>query len=489
MPTFDSAIITGGSGALGTLVSAFLQPGCAHVVLLSRRAHGNSGATSADTSGALQSILCDISAAADLAAVETPRAGAGRVALIHAGGVLQDGLLAHQTAASLRRAFAPKVTVAAAGRSPLGACGALSFHSEIHFSSIAALLGSAGQASYAAANAALDGLAAKRADMGIAACSVQWGPWAGAGMAAAHAGTARRLAIMGLRALPEAAGLRALGALLSGLVSGAIPATLSAVVADMDLARLASSGPAPAQKATRTLLAALGARAGAVAETAKVQVPPAAAAALAASADRVRETVIAAVERLVGRPVDFSEPLTMAGVDSLGALELRTQLSAALKLELPATLAYDFPTVDAIVSFASSALGAAEQPRAEVHVLALRRPEAAAAEAEPCLVLALGGARTRDLWAGAAAAMPQDGVGLVPLFRWATEGAAGGPRFLASLPMVELFDAEAFSVSPTEAAVMDPHQRLLLQVPLAFILPCHSFYMCSGIQHGVERRR
>ena len=64
-------------------------------------------------------------------------------------------------------------------------------HSQVLFSSVAALLGSPGQAGYAAANGALDAVAAAWRRSGMLVTSVQWGGWAGAGMAASHITQAR----------------------------------------------------------------------------------------------------------------------------------------------------------------------------------------------------------------------------------------------------------------------------------------------------------
>ena len=110
----------------------------------------------------------------------------------HAAGVLADGVLPKQTPGGLARVYAPKTHGAwalqsACGRTPLRTCA--------FFSSVAALLGGAGQANYSAANACLDALAAWRRVNSTASASVQWGAWAEVGMAARGA-AAERMAAM-----------------------------------------------------------------------------------------------------------------------------------------------------------------------------------------------------------------------------------------------------------------------------------------------------
>ncbi len=91
---------------------------------------------------------------------------------------------------------------------------------QVLFSSVASLLGSPGQLNYSAANAALDSAAAASQACGMAAASVQWGAWAGAGMAANDAQTAARVARLGMGMVTPAAGLAALEGLLAGLGAG-----------------------------------------------------------------------------------------------------------------------------------------------------------------------------------------------------------------------------------------------------------------------------
>eukprot|EP00964_Phaeocystis_antarctica_P008007 scaffold4305_cov74-Phaeocystis_antarctica.AAC.1 len=98
-------------------------------------------------------------------------AGAARLRGVwHAAGVLSDALLARQTAATLARVYGPK----AHGAWALQRCtAALPLEAFAFFSSVAALLGGAGQANYAAANSCLDALAGARRGAALAGVSVQ----------------------------------------------------------------------------------------------------------------------------------------------------------------------------------------------------------------------------------------------------------------------------------------------------------------------------
>eukprot|EP00967_Tisochrysis_lutea_P159242 scaffold329414_cov116-Tisochrysis_lutea.AAC.1 len=106
----------------------------------------------------------------------------------HAAGVLSDGLLAGQSASSLRRVYAPKVS---GGWYLHQESCSLEVGSFMLYSSVAALLGGRGQANYSAANSCLDSLSGCRRSRGLSGASLQWGPWADVGMAAGSAVSAR----------------------------------------------------------------------------------------------------------------------------------------------------------------------------------------------------------------------------------------------------------------------------------------------------------
>ena len=118
---------------------------------------------------------CDTAVHEESAWLYKQTTGATKMVL-HAGGMLADATIPKQTLSTIRQVFAAKVDAAKHAHSST-ACEPVT--STVLFSSVAALLGSAGQANYSAANGALDGLAALWAAQGSSVSSMQWGPWAG----------------------------------------------------------------------------------------------------------------------------------------------------------------------------------------------------------------------------------------------------------------------------------------------------------------------
>jgi NADP-dependent 3-hydroxy acid dehydrogenase YdfG len=329
-------LVTGGLGNLGGLLAQWLvQQGAQHVALLGRSGKASSLAAQPDggsvfsSDACVQMIMADVAVAEDLQRVfvALPRQAQRPVGLVlHAGGVLADATLGNQSMAAMRRVAAPK-SVGAAGwqlavqQQPAG--------SQVFFSSIAALLGSPGQANYAAANAALDAAAQALQAQGVAAVSVQWGAWAGAGMAAQDAQTAARVERMGMAMIQPQRGLAALSDALQALhapgacAAAHAPAALAAIPFRWP-AFLARQAPVPAffSEFASMLPAASGAQPAALRPTQ----PAAAAAAATVRLAAVPEQVGEAVASILGRRVGEDEPLVAAGLDSLGSVELRNAL-------------------------------------------------------------------------------------------------------------------------------------------------------------------
>ena len=193
----SSVTITGGLGGLGLLMANWAVYQAAlpiSLTLLSRsgRSTANTAFASLVKSGSMVTAqMLNASFQADAGHVgkasQQEVAGLGSsisrftaplTTLLHASGALQDGMLQGQTAAALRAAMAPKL----AGLPAMGsAIGLLPMQHVALFSSVASLLGTAGQANYAAANAGLDAWAAAQQNAGCVAKAIQWGAWSSSG--------------------------------------------------------------------------------------------------------------------------------------------------------------------------------------------------------------------------------------------------------------------------------------------------------------------
>jgi acyl transferase domain-containing protein/acyl carrier protein len=326
-----TVLVTGGTGALGSLVAKHLvdRHGVRDLVLTSRRGEEAPGAATLraalEQAGAQVSIVaCDVSNRADLARLVAKIPGLSSV--IHAAGVLDDGLVEGLAAASVDRVFLPKVD----GALHLDALTRqLPLESFVLFSSVAAHLGPAGQASYAAANAVLDALAHRRRAQGLPASAVAFGPWAEVGMAARlGAPEQARLARLGLSALSTRDALAGLDA---ALATGEPHAVVAALLDE----------PAP-KRPSQGGVGDLG-----------MLAPD--------ERDRaLREWVRAETARALGlsspSDVPWERPLRELGMDSLVAVELRNAISMRLGRPLPATMAFDYPHVAAIARWLSAQL-------------------------------------------------------------------------------------------------------------------------------------
>ncbi|MFC3352261.1 type I polyketide synthase, partial [Streptomyces echinoruber] len=221
-----TVLITGGTGALGAHVARWAAGhGAEHLVLVGRRGAQAPGAAELEAeltaAGARVTFAaCDV---ADREAVRELLAAHPADAVVHAAGVLADGIVDGLTAEQFDTVLRAKTTAA---RHLDELTRDRELDAFVLFSSFAGTVGSAGQANYAAANAMLDALAERRRAEGLPATSVAWGPWAGGGMAT---GTSmeNRQRRGGIRLLTPEAALDALGACVAAR-------TAPPLVADID---------------------------------------------------------------------------------------------------------------------------------------------------------------------------------------------------------------------------------------------------------------
>ncbi|MFG1955424.1 SDR family NAD(P)-dependent oxidoreductase, partial [Micromonospora sp. NPDC048830] len=373
-------LITGGLGGLGLHVARWLvERGARTLALVGRGGVTDANRTDVaalrDAGARVEVLRADVARPEDVdrlvgevTATLPPLRG-----VVHAAGVLDDGVLLQQEWPRFERVLGPKL----AGAWNLHrATRQLDLDFFVLFSSVASMLGSAGQANYAAGNAFLDALAEERRRQGLPGLSVNWGPWRGAGMAASVDDRGdRQWALRGMGLIDPERGVAELAWALgqSRVRVGVVAAEWGPYLRQYppgrrpplldDLARPVDgdAGTEAVRGEHRALLTLLEAA------------PP----------DDRLELVVAHVRDLAARvlglraahTLDTQRPLNELGLDSLMAVELRNALSLSVDRSLPATVLFDYPTVEALAGFVVAELQLAE-PAPEPE------PPAAAATAE-----------------------------------------------------------------------------------------------------------
>ncbi|MFD7412635.1 type I polyketide synthase [Kitasatospora purpeofusca] len=353
-----TVLVTGGTGGVGSHTARWLAgQGAERLLLVGRRGADAPGADELRAEltalGAEVTIAaCDVADPVALAAlVADIPARHPLSAVVHAAGVLDDGVLDALDPARLAAVLRAKLTAA---RNLHEATAGLDLSAFVVFSSVMGVVGNAGQGNYAAANAAVDALVAARRAAGLPGTSVAWGAWAGPGLLADE--VAARLRDFGLPVMEPETAVTAIGLALAeddALV----------LVADVDWRRFAAgtglpsaalldgipdpaaAGPVP--DATAPSAAREG---GDPADALRQRI-----AELPRHEDRVRtltELVRTHASTVLRHPdvetVRPGQAFSALGFDSLTAVELRNRLASVTGLALPATVLFDHPTPSAL---------------------------------------------------------------------------------------------------------------------------------------------
>jgi mycoketide-CoA synthase len=466
-----TVLITGGTGGMGAQLARHLveEHGVRHLILASRSGPAAAGALELEDElerlGASTTIaVCDASSRDALARLiaEIP-AAAPLKGIIHAAGVLDDGIVASLDVEQVERVLASKLT-AAAHLHELTA--ELDLDMFVLCSSIAATLGSAGQANYAAANAFLDALAAHRRANGCPATSIAWGLWTqDSGMTVALEGTDReRLARTGVGVLSSSEALEVFDRARAARQAHLIGARL-------DMASLRAQ-----------------ARIGLLSPTLRgiVRIPEPQAQSDGSLARRLRgmtelereRTVLGFVRAHAATVLGHGamaalpdrQPWRDLGLDSLAAVELSNRLAAQTGVRLATTTVFAHPTPIELAKHLARELVGGTTHVASAH-----------AKADGGGLVAVVGMGCRlpggvgspgELWdlvvggGDAIGGFPSDrGWDLSGLFHPDPDRA--GACYVSEGGFLEEaggFDASFFSISPREALAMDPQQRLMLEV-------------------------
>lgn len=358
-------LITGGLGGLGLTVAQWLvKQGARRLVLVGR--HGPSVAAAqilqelGQTGAQVITAQADVAQDAQLARVLTefnmstvPLRG-----VIHAAGVLDDGVLQQQNWQRFSRVLSPKIQ-GAWNLHVLTRDMPLDFF--VLFSSTAALLGSPGQGNYAAANAFLDALAQYRQAHSLPAISINWGPWAEIGMAAlAGKHGASRWANVGIELLSPQQSLQALNLALKratahiavlqvdwsklrkGLPAGSEPALLTEVVRESNHGKISEAGgtakplPGVTPDTSRSVIEQF----------------------LETAADQCQAFVLTYLRQQAARvlhiptaEIAIDQNMLELGMDSLMVMELLRRIKQDFQLTIYPRELYERPTVSALAKY------------------------------------------------------------------------------------------------------------------------------------------
>ncbi len=382
-----SYLITGGFGDIGLRLAEWLaEKGAKHLILVGRNAPTLSSRHILQQLTAkgvnLLTLKADVTCFAEVAELFEQRSRSQFPPLrgiIHAAGVLADGRLRQQSWEQFEQVMAPKVQ-GAWNLHWLTQQEPLDFF--VSFSSVASLLGSAGQVNYCAANAFLDSLAHARQGMAMPALSINWGAWGQIGMAAKS--PALRQSISGMETIEPSQALMILEQLIASSVSqiGVVPinwteyrSLTSPFLADLinNIARNPSEvHPAVTLPHWETVAPSL-------------------------RKDYLIAHVLSQVAAVLGLntfdALDPNQGFSELGIDSLGAIELSNRLQTSLNNSLPSTLTFDYPTVSQLANYLAEKLFAVGREETPSELVSVSEREAVQqlteAEAEALLLYEL----------------------------------------------------------------------------------------------------
>ena len=356
-------LVTGGLGALGLQIAQWLtNQGAQQVTLVGRNNPSPAAETKiAQMRAAGTNIVVlkgDISkerVVADIIQQLKTETHLPLKGLIHTAGVLEDGLLSQLSWTQFENVMAPK----ARGTWHLHQhTQSLSLDFFVCFSSIASLIGSPGQANYAAANTFMDTLMQHRRKSGLPGLSINWGPWSNAGMAAQlDSTTQKRMRSRGINPIDPEAALKILKDLLTTSITNPstdTPAQVGAFSINWNkfIAQLPSRVSLPLLKQLKEQIqtdnSSLQSDHLQGLEQLK-QLP------VAERRQRLMHQIQAEIADVLGyndpKEIALDQPLGDLGVDSLMAVELANQLEHNLGPTIPASFLFEHPTLQGLVNY------------------------------------------------------------------------------------------------------------------------------------------
>ncbi|MGA8250247.1 MAG: type I polyketide synthase, partial [Mycobacterium sp.] len=450
--------------------------GARHLVLVSRRGPDAPGAQelSAELAAAgaqVQVVACD---AADRAALAKVIADIGMQhplsAVIHTAGVLDDAVVTSLTPERIDAVLRAKVDAAWNLHELTRDLNVSAF---VMFSSMAGLVGSSGQANYAAANSFLDGLAAHRRARRLPAVSLGWGLWdqASAMTGGLDDADLARLGRDGILALSSDEAMELFDTALIVNEPFMAPARIDLTA----LRAHAIAVPpmftdllnAPTRRRVDDSLAAAKSKSALAQRLQGLPEPEQHTVVL----NLVRSHISTVLGTVTAEAIDPDRAFQDLGFDSLTAVEMRNRLKAATGLALSPTLIFDYPTPSGLASHIRAELGGAPQEIKHAPAVQVTGDDPIAIVGMSCRFPG-GVATPEDLWdmviqgRDVLSEFPTDrGWDLAGLYNPDPDVAgACYTRTGGFVDGVADFDPGFFGIAPSEALAMDPQQRMFLEL-------------------------
>ena len=457
-------LVTGGLGALGQYVAHWLIDAGAKNIVLVSRSNPSEDVQEQLNQWREQDISVSV-VAADVSSSDSVKALFAKIStysrplkgVFHTAGIIDDGMLGEQTWERFTNVAAAKLD----GSWHLHQASLdLSLDHFVLFSSAASLLGSPGQSNYSAANAFLDTLAMHRRSLGLPGLSVNWGPWSSGGMAS-RAQAAGHLELEDDQMIAPAKGI----ALLARLMS---EGRRSACVLPMNVRNFANtmgSGSRPLYQLLQ------------VESTSQAQASDLLNTLESMDESERKQHLGLEVRKMAAmvlgfespEAIDTTRPLHDQGLDSLMAVELRNKLSKAFGQDMPASIVFDYPTIEQLTELLRGKIGLRRADR-------VAQGSSVQSSNQPIAIIGMGcrfpgevedpDSFWRFLSSGG------DGITDIPSGRWDVEHhfdsnpeALGKmyTRWGGFIDDIDRFEAGVFRISEREARRMDPQQRWLME--------------------------